>query len=184
MKSLFGKSLLVAISTVLLSCSYSLAETEDLIDYRLSLAGYHLGMTYDDATAIRSLLFIQDSAADSFAVVDDYIHASAEQVYVDGIEMNLWLRFKNERLHKIIARFMPDKTEELIRVFKQTLGPGDDQSRNFPDHEGDIIHQTVNFWEFPTAKLYLIRNSDNAEYATIGLTAKPAYMKTFKEMDD
>ncbi len=184
MKVLFFKVLLAATLTVLLSSNPSLAETKDLIDYKLSLAGYHLGMPYDDAIAIRPLLFIQDTGADPLDVADDFIDASAELVFVDGIEMNLWLRFKHDRLCKIIARFMPDKTEKMIKVFKQTLGPGEDQSRNFPDHEGDVIHQTVYFWEYPTAKLYLVRNSDNLNYATIGLTAKPAYIATFAAMDD
>jgi hypothetical protein len=179
MKRFLAKTFLFLSMALLLTNSLLHADTEDLIHFDLSLAGYSLGMTYDDALLERPLMFIQDTGPDHLEVEGNYFDAYAEQVYVEGIEMKLWVRFKNERLFKIIARFDPERSDDLAHIFNLTLGPNEDKSRSYRDREKNEIYQTVYFWNYPTAKLYLIRNSDNKKYATVGLTAKPAYAETF-----
>lgn len=184
MKNILAKLLLTAALIILFNPVPTEAETEDLINFDLSFAGYRLGMTYDDVLLIRPVDFIQDTGSDQFDSADLYFDATAKNIYVHDIEMDLWLRFKNERLFKVIARFTPDKTDELIGIFNQALGPGEDRSRSLPVHEGGEMRQTIYYWDYPGAKLHLVKVSSNHDYATVGLTIKPGYAKTFTEEID
>ena len=181
MKHLLTKILPAIILVLFLSGNHASAGIDKLIHFDLSLAGYSLGMTYNDAAAIRPLFLMQSSEPALPDMHEDYFDVVVENVYVDGIEMNLWMRFKNERLYKIIARFNPEMTDSLAGTFNRALGQGEDKSKSYQDRDGSIIQQTVYFWDYPTAKLYLVKNTDNMDYATVGLTAKPAYAESFSE---
>ena len=166
---MYKKLLFFFVTALLLSTGMAQAEPEDIIHYNLSLAGYRIGMPFDDAAAVRPFQYIenkQDSAdiPVTFAVI--------EQVYIDGIETNLFLQFTDEVLFKIVIRFSPDEIEEISQRFKQALGEGKDLSREVINLTGTKVQQTICQWDFPNVKLHLVGLSSNTEYATISLVKK------------
>ena len=123
-------------------------------------------MSYNEAYSISPLLFIPNIGSELSDVANDYFDAILENVFVDGIEMTLWMRFKHERLYKIVAQYDPEMTEDLVTRFVEALGPGEDKSKSYLTRDGNSVQQTVLFWDYPTAKLFVVKRSDNDQYAT------------------
>ena len=176
------KLLLFLITTLLFTTGIAQAEPEDVVYFDLSLAGYRLGMTFDEAAEVRPFQYIQDNQENS----DDIpaIEAFIDQVYIDEIETNLWLSFRTGEIANIFVRFSPDALEDVSRRFKKTLGKGENRSRAFTNHAGAEIQQTICQWNFPHAKLHLIEISSNTEFATISLVKKRENSKLSAEKSD
>ncbi len=173
------KKLLFFLSTTLfLFTGIAQAEPEDLIHYDLSLAGYRLGMTFDDAAAVRPFQLLQDKEDSANTLI---IIAFIEHVYIDTIETNLWVQFRDGKAAKIIVQFAPDGIEEMLQHLQAALGPGRNKSRIVTNSNGAEIKQTICQWIFPYAKLHLVGISSNTEYATISLVKKKKDHRTAPE---
>ena len=79
------KSLLLAIITFLLFAGNAYAAEEELVFFDLSIAGYSIGMTYDEATAVRPFHYVED--VPSPPAEEPYYHAGIEHIYVDDIKI-------------------------------------------------------------------------------------------------
>ena len=86
--------------------------------------------------------------------------------------MNLWLRFKDEKLYKIIARFSPDSIPDMVQRFQEALGAGENKSRVITNHEGKETRQTIYSWNYPHSVMHLVGISSVSEFATVSLITK------------
>jgi hypothetical protein len=162
--------LLLAIITFLLLAGKAYSAKEDLVFFDLSLAGYRIGMTYDEATAVRPFHSMSD--VESPYVGKTYSEARAEHIYVDDIEMDLWVYFIDDKIQKINGRFHPSAIEDMIGRLHIALGPGENKSREVIYKHGGKNRQVIYRWDFPTSKLFLIGLSSNSEYSTVSIVAK------------
>ena len=162
--------LLLAITTFLLLAGKAYSAKEDLVFFDLSLAGYRIGMTYDEATAIRP--FHSVSNVESPYVGKTYSEARAEHIYVDDIEMDLWVYFIDDKIQKINGRFDPSAMEDMIRRLKIALGSGENKSKVITYMHGGKNRQAIYRWDFPNSKMLLIGVSSNSEYSTVSIIAK------------
>jgi hypothetical protein len=164
------KLLFLLITTLFITTGVAQADPEEIVFYDLSLAGYRLGMSFDEAAEVRPFQYTQESRESTLdaTVVDAFI----DQVYLDGIETRLRLYFREGRASKIVVRFPPDEIDKMMHYFINALGACENRSRVLTNRSGAEIHQTVCQWIYPNAKLYLIKISSNAEFATISLIEK------------
>lgn len=163
---------LITLVLSLLFCPAVRAEENPLIHFDLTLAGYRLGMTMDDASAIRPLQFRQAALTNLATAEEASFEAFVDHVYIGSIAFNLWLRFKGDRIQKVVGRFAPEHLMELARTLSLILGPGDDKTRVIVNHAGKETRQTIYLWEYPTARVHLVGIAGNDRYATIGLVAR------------
>jgi len=162
---------LITLVLVLCACPcFGKANQTALVDLNLFLAGYQLGMSYDDVAEVRP--FHYQSSVINNSGKDSTFYALADHVYVDGVVMRLQVSFKNEKVHKIVARVSPDLFENVLRSIQQTMGTAEDKSRAFRNYNNEEIHQSIYRWGFPSAEMHLVAVSSNTDYATIGLVAK------------
>ncbi len=143
---------------------------EGLVGFDLSLAGYRLGMSFDDVAKVRPFHYEQSAINNSGNAATFY--ALADHVHVDGVAMTLQVSFRNEKVHKIVARVSPGSFNDVLGSLQQTLGAGEDQSRVLRYYDDEELRQTIYLWDFPNAEMHLIYNSSNVEFATISLTDK------------
>lgn len=146
------------------------ADSTNLVSLDLSLAGYQLGMTYEEVAEVRPFSYEQSDIKSPENIPTFY--ASVERVYIDGAIMSLKANFKNEKVHKIVARVSPDFFENALQNIQNTIGTGEDRSRDFRNYNDEVFHQTIYHWDFPNAEIYMVKISSNTEYATIGLMSK------------
>lgn len=164
------KFLSLLIATLLFTTGAAQANPEEVVLYDLSLAGYRLGMSFDEAAEVRPFQYTQQGRESTLDT--PVVEAFIDQVYIDGIETRLRLYFRDGTASKIIVRFSPDEMDEMMQRFLNALGACENRSRVLTNRSGAEVHQTVCQWMFPNAKLYLIKISSNAEYATISLIEK------------
>jgi hypothetical protein len=169
---MFKQALLLPITILLLFSTMAQANEEDLVFFDLSFAGYHIGMTYDEATAVRPFDAVNDLFSPDLG--EPFYSANIDKVYVDDIEMALQVDFVDDKIQKIVGRFHPSALEDMIRRFHNALGPGENKSRVINNKNGGEYHQVIFKWDFPTAKMHLIGLSSNSEFAVVGLVAKTA----------
>ncbi len=164
---MFSKLLIVLIGLILVFPIFSKAETEAIVYFDLSLAGYRLGMTYDEAITVRQLYLVPNAITKtgSFDAVSD-------PIYIENIEIDLRLSFKHGKIFKIIGRFSPDAIKEMVHCFQEALGPGENKSKVLNNFEGKEVRQTVHFWDYPDAKMHLVEVSTVIDFATVGLVTK------------
>ena len=166
------KILLLAITTFFLFAGNAYAAEEEIVFFDLSLAGYSIGMTYDEATAVRPFHYVGD--IQSPRTGEPYYKATVDHIYVDEVEMALSLTFIDEKVQKIICKFHPSAVEEMVRRFYIALGPGENKSKVITNKRGIEIRQAVYRWDFPDAKMYLFGSSTNSKFALVGLVGKSA----------
>ena len=162
--------LLLAITTFLLFASNAYAAKEDFVFFDLSLAGYRIGMTYDEAAAVRPFHYVGDLRTPRMG--EPYYTAGIDHIYVDEVEMNLSVDFFDDKVQKIIGKFHPSEIDDMIRRFHIALGQSENKSRIITDKNGIEYRQAVYRWGFPNAKMYLVGISSNSEFAVVGLVAK------------
>lgn len=141
-----------------------------LVSHDLSLAGYRLGMSYEEVAEVRHFSY-QPSGIKSTGTLPTF-YALVERTYIDGATMSLRVSFKNDKAHKIVARVSPDFFGNVLRSIQNTIGAGEDRSRVFKKYDGEDLRQTIYHWDFPDAEIYLIEVSSNTEFATISLSGK------------
>jgi hypothetical protein len=164
------KLILSLLASFLLFAAPAGATPEEVVSYDLSLAGYRIGMSYDEAVSIRPLFYTQNTATDSDVL--ETFNASTDPVYVDDIELDVRITFKNDAIYKVIARFSPSELEDVAQRFQRVLGRAEDRSKILKNFHGKEMRQKVYSWDFPNANMFLIATSSEMRYATIALTAK------------
>lgn len=156
------------------------ATPEEVVSYNLSLAGYRIGMSYDEAVSIRPLFYTQNQATDSDVL--ETFNVSTDLVYIDDIELDVRITFKNDAIYKVIARFPPSELEDVAQLFQRVLGRAEDRSKILKNFHGKEMRQKVYSWNFPNATMFLIATSSEMRYATIALTAKRPMKKASEEI--
>lgn len=164
------KKILFAITAFLLFAGNAYADEEDLVLFDLSFAGYSLGMTYDEAAAVRPFHYVEDARLPP--MVEPYYLAGAEHIYVDDVEMNLIVSFIDGKAQKVVGQFHPSALKDVTRRFQIALGPGENKSRVIIKKDGGENRQVIYRWDFPTAKLLLVGLSSNSDFAIVSLVSK------------
>lgn len=163
--------LFVALLTTLLCVAGNAQASPDEIVYsELSLAGYSIGMSYDEAVSVRPLFYAQNPK--TTATDSSLFDAFTDSVYLDDVALDIRISFKNERVYKVVARFSRSALESLSNRFQDALGEAEDKSKTLETYDGKVVRQTAFFWEFPNAKMYLVSASYASDYATLALIAK------------
>lgn len=168
-----AKNLLVLFIGILLFFpTTAQAAPEEIVSYQLSLAGYRLGMTYDEAVAVRPFLYMQNSEALLSRPEASIFEAFAENVYVDEIEMTVRISFVDDKISRIVARFSPEAMPEMLQRFQTALGPGKNKSKTFNRYDDEEIQHSVHLWDYPNAKMHMINISSVTKFATVSLITK------------
>jgi hypothetical protein len=167
---LFSKVLITLMLLIIAWTGACEAGPTDLVSLDLSLAGYQLGMSYENVAEVRPFSYEQSFIKSPGHTPTFY--ALAEGAYVDGATMNIQVSFRNEKVHKIVARVSADFFENVLRSIQKTMGTGEDKSRVFRNYKDEDIQQTIFQWAFPKAEMSLIEVSSNTEFATISLASK------------
>ena len=168
--TMLKKSLLLAIITFLLFAGNAYAAEEELVFFDLSIAGYSIGMTYDEATVVRPFHYVED--VPSPPAREPYYRATVEHIYVDDVEMTLFVDFINDKVQKVVGQFHPSALEDMIRRLQIALGSGENKSRVITKKNGSENKQVIYRWDFPTAKLLLVGLSSNSDFALVSLVSK------------
>lgn len=159
---------------LMLVCSNSAAG--DFVVFKLTLADYRLGMTYEDAVSIRPFDYIEETGKglDSRGS----FNAFAGGVFLDDIETNLLVRFEDNKIVKVISRISPFEVKKITETFQLSLGKGVGSSRDLYLSGYGTFQQSTIRWDFPNSSLHVV-NSTSTESATISLILKKP--KTEKE---
>jgi hypothetical protein len=163
------KNLLHAIAALFLFAGNTYSAEKDLVFFNLSLAGYCIGMTYEDASAIRPFHSVVDVSPPN---VEPSYHAKIDHLYVDDVEMDLTINFVAEKVQKVLGKIHPSSLESMLRRFNIALGPGENESRVIINENGTENRQAVYRWDFPNANMFLVGLSSNSNYAIVSLVAK------------
>jgi len=152
-----------------LFCSTAFADPEHIIHFDLSLGGYQLGMSYDEATLVRPFAIIEDLAPRPN--IPEIKAGYVNQVYIDDIEFRFKVELVEDQVHKVIGRLAPADLDKLRQSLNQTLGQSEADAKVFTSSTGEEYHLYHDHWQFPDASLDLIGSELNTDYATLALTA-------------
>jgi len=147
------------------------AAGESLVTYQLNLAGYQPGMSLDSAALIRPFQFIETLPLSSPPGAY-YTVAGIDDLAIEGIELNLRLYFRDDRLDKVIGRFPAAGTDRLYQLLNRHLGPGSDLARPVQKKDGGIYELPVWRWDFPDARITLVGATVNNEWGTLALSTR------------
>lgn len=174
----FMKALKPAILFLVILFAISLnvsSASDDLARFDLSIAGYSLGMTYDEASEVRPFEYAKEIESE-VDITSEMFAGCAKKVFVDNFEVDLCAYFVEGRIHKVIVRLPPPRAEEVYEFLKEAYGNAEDNSRVVLMPGGGEMKQTLYSWIFPEAKVDLMEISTNTEYATLALM--PRFNKT------
>jgi len=144
------------------------APAEDLAQFNLSLFGYRIGMSFDETSAVRPFVRIEDHPrrAGEFCGIIDHL-------WIDDVEIRLKVWFVDDRIYKVVGRFSPALMEDLVTRLRPVLGKGDDESMLLQPPDGGQISNRVQKWRFPGMWVVLVGSSVNTRFATLSLVARP-----------
>ncbi|MBE0500757.1 MAG: hypothetical protein IBX47_04875 [Desulfuromonadales bacterium] len=165
---MFQNFLVTLTAALLFFSSGANAASENMVDFNLSLAGYHIGMTYDEAAAVRPFHYLQNSTSPGSSAFKAFV----EDLTLNDIEMNLRIDFDAGEITRIVARFPPDKMPEMLQFMQSAQGIGENRSKELSRYDDEEIHQTIYLWDYPQAKMHLISISSVTEFATASLITK------------
>lgn len=169
------KLLCFVIAIALFPSTQSIADPRDFVFYDLSLAGYRLGMSFEDADALRPFQY------SGYFDNDSTLYARIEQVFLDDVPIDLDLRFNNRKLYMINVRIKSDSVEGINSRLRDSFGEGEDRSKTLTNFNGLEVNQRVKKWMFPHAELFSIWTSNNKDFATISLSLLKA---DIEKLDD
>ncbi|PNU21416.1 hypothetical protein C2E25_02345 [Geothermobacter hydrogeniphilus] len=144
------------------------APAEELAQFNLSLFGYRIGMSFDEASAVRPFARIEDrpgQKGEYCGIIDD--------LWIDDVEIRLQVWFVDDRIYKVVGKFSPALVEDLVSRLRSVLGKGDDESILLQPPDGGQISNRVQKWRFPGMWVVLIGSSVNTRFATLSLVARP-----------
>lgn len=165
LKSIFTVSLLL-----IGLCSQVWADTDDLLHYDLSLGGYQLGMSYQDAVMVRPFVSIGTHDSDG-PILPDITWGVVDQVFVDGVEFRFKVEFIDDRAYKIIGRFPPSQLKELRERLVATLGEGESKTKVLNSETGIESLMVHELWSFPNSRIDLVGVETKTDFATLSLLA-------------
>lgn len=146
----------------LLSISPLYAEETPLAVYDLKIFDYKVGMTYDEAISARGFHYtVYPEDNNPIGIINS--------AYIEEVEFKISVYFRDNILHKIIARFDPQHIEKIMQSLQKVLGEGEDTSKTFNAGNGTVIAQHIYRWSYPGATIHLISLSNNAEFATLSM---------------
>jgi len=144
------------------------ATADHIIQFKLSLGGYQIGMPIDEATLVRPFALIETRVrADGQEVTT----GSINQVYINDIEFRFKVNFVDARVHKVIGHFSPADLEELRNQLFETLGESEPDTRVVTSGDGEEFLLYHDRWQFPDTSLELIGTEQHTAFATLALTA-------------
>jgi len=156
-----------------------IAQAKGLSKFDLSLGEYKLGMSYDDATAIRHFFRLEHyrSHLTQKIITIGYI----DSFYIEDIEYRFRIEFVDEKVVKILCRFSPAHIESVMDSLIDELGQGQDKTKIISNISGGekLIYNTQ--WNFPNAKINLIGFDMNTDFATVSLVYSNLREKTERE---
>jgi len=144
------------------------APAEELAQFNLALFGYRIGMSFDEASAVRPFARIEDNPqrpGEYCGIIDD--------LWIDDVEIRLQVWFVDDRVYKVVGKFSPALVEELVSRLRPVLGKGDDESILLQPPTGGQISNRVQKWRFPGMWVVLVGSSVNTRFATLSLVARP-----------
>lgn len=147
------------------------AEPDDLARYELSFCGYRVGMSYDEAEAVRPIQRVDFETTNEPG--QPLLVGYVDNLQVEEFDLRFKLHFNNERLFKVIARLPLAQFEALQQSLLIAYGKPEDRSRTFEAYDGSIRRNTAYCWDFPGAQIFLLQASINTEFATASLLARP-----------
>lgn len=169
---MYRTTLLLALAALLIFVGEPCAASKDLMFFDLSLAGYRLGMTYDEATLVRPFDIVAGTSAPRAGGV--HYTASVDHLFVDDVQMNMEVLFVGGTIVKIIGKFTPSAFEGVVQRLHLALGSSENKSRVIKDKKDTERHQVIFRWDFPNAQVHLISlsSTSDAEFAAVSLVAK------------
>lgn len=162
----------------LMSGGFAWAETDDLIYFDLALAGYRLGMSYEEAVEVRQFNYIEDVL--DVITEKPYSIGVVKRARIHDVDMDVSVHFHGDKAQKIVLHFSPADIEKVLKGFKTYLGPGENRSKPIKTSSGDS-QQAIYRWDFPMAEMYLVQLSSNVEYATVSLIQNRVMKKDDEE---
>jgi len=144
------------------------ATADHIIQFKLSLGGYQIGMPFDEATLVRPFALIETHVRKDG---QEMTTGSVNQVYINDIEFRFNVDFIDARVYKVIGHFSPTDMEELRNLLFETLGESEPDSRVVTSGDGEEFRLYHDRWQFPDASLDLIGTEKNTAFATLALTA-------------
>lgn len=164
------KILFLVFAAVLFSTVAAYADRDDFLFFDLTLAGYCIGMTYDEASTVRPFHSIED--VEVIGSNNQYSVGFVENVTIEDINADMGVYFRDGRIHKVVARFNPSDMGNMAQYFQNSLGRGEDKSRVITIDSGVEIREEIFRWEFPAAEINLIGISSNTDFATASMIVK------------
>jgi len=146
------------------------AEPWEVARYDLTLCGYRLGMSYDEAAAVRPIQRVAMTRLQPDG--PEILQGFVDNTQVDDLELRFQLSFAEGRLYKVVARISPLQFDTLHQHFLAAYGKAADLSRELQGFDGSTRRQTTFRWDFPGARIFLLQSSANAEYATASLLGR------------
>jgi len=159
----------ISFGLLLVFCFPAFADPEHIIQFDLSLGGYQLGMSYDEATLVRPFAFIEDLAPRPG--IPEIKAGYVNQVYIDDIEFRFKVELVNDQVYKVIGRLAPADLDKLRQSLNLALGQSEADTRVVTTKTGEEYHLYHDRWQFPDASLDLIGSELNTDFATLALTA-------------
>lgn len=163
------KTCIASCLLLLVLCSTAFADLGHIIHFQLSMGGYQLGMSYDEATLVRPFAFIEDLAPRRG--IPEIKAGYVNQVYIEDIEFRFKVELVEEQVHKVIGRLAPKDLDKLRQALIRALGQSEADTKLMTSSAGEDYHLYHDRWQFPDASLDLIGSELNADFATLALTA-------------
>lgn len=142
------------------------ADSKAIANYELSLFGYTLGMTHDEATEVRPFEYLK--SADRSRLEQAY-YGMVDKVYIEELPISLQIFFAEEQLQKIVGRFRPEDIDLLLPIFQKAFGPGENRSKEVTRANGVLVKHTSYRWNFPGARIILFVTTAHDEFGTASL---------------
>lgn len=139
----------------------------DLAAFDLSLFGYRIGMSFDQASEVRPFTRVEDGprfGGDTCGYID--------HLWVEDIQFRLQVCFLENQVQKVIGRFSPALVEDLVARLKPVFGKGANESMLFQVPDGSQVSNRIQKWLFPGMQVVLVGTSRNTEFATLCLQTK------------
>jgi hypothetical protein len=150
---------------LVLTIATGYAEEPPLAVYDLKIFGYQLGMSYDQAVAVRAFHYT------SYHPAENQMIGIINSAYIEDVEFQTAVHFQDGIAFKIIGRFDPKCQEPVLASLKKAFGEGEENTRRFTSITGTEIKQTICKWSYPGANIVMIGLSNNTEFATLSMVS-------------
>jgi len=155
---------------MLLLCLASVpARGDELASFELSLFGYRIGMSYDQAASVRPFVRVIDRGGET-----EEFCGLIDHLWVDGVDVRVQTCFFQDRIHKVVGKFSPSLVEDLVARLQPLLGKGENRSMLLQTPDGGQVSNRIQKWRYPGMLVVLVGSSRNTEFATLSMVARPS----------